>query len=65
MIININDQFYTVFFDYPSSATRALAMPVLTFAAGPTNSMRGAAYLSGKLPIPPTVFLCYTIFSKC
>ena len=28
------------------SATKALEMPVLTFTAGPTNSMRGAAVLS-------------------
>ena len=28
-------------------ATAATAMPVITFASGPTNSMRGAAYLSG------------------
>jgi N-methylhydantoinase A/oxoprolinase/acetone carboxylase beta subunit len=28
-------------------ATAATALPVVTFASGPTNSMRGAAYLSG------------------
>jgi N-methylhydantoinase A/oxoprolinase/acetone carboxylase beta subunit len=29
------------------SAAAATALPVMTFASGPTNSMRGAAYLSG------------------
>ena len=29
------------------SAEQALHLPVLTFASGPTNSMRGAAFLSG------------------
>ena len=29
------------------SADKAIRFPVLTFAAGPTNSMRGAAFLSG------------------
>ena len=29
------------------SAATAVLLPVLTFAAGPTNSMRGAAFLSG------------------
>lgn len=29
------------------SAERTLHLPVLTFASGPTNSMRGAAFLSG------------------
>ena len=29
------------------SAAKAVRFPVLTFAAGPTNSMRGAAFLSG------------------
>ncbi len=29
------------------SAANAVLLPVLTFAAGPTNSMRGAAFLSG------------------
>ena len=29
------------------SAAKAIRFPVLTFAAGPTNSMRGAAFLSG------------------
>ena len=29
------------------AATRAAAQPVFSFASGPTNSMRGAAYLSG------------------
>ena len=29
------------------SAAKAIRYPVLTFAAGPTNSMRGAAFLSG------------------
>ncbi|KAK2547285.1 putative D-/L-hydantoinase subunit A [Acropora cervicornis] len=31
------------------SAEQALHLPVLTFASGPTNSMRGAAFLSGWL----------------
>jgi N-methylhydantoinase A/oxoprolinase/acetone carboxylase beta subunit len=30
------------------AAARAELIPVLTFASGPTNSMRGAAFLSGK-----------------
>ena len=30
-----------------SSAERTLHLPVFTFASGPTNSMRGAAFLSG------------------
>ena len=30
------------------SGDQILEMPVHTFASGPTNSMRGAAYLSGK-----------------
>lgn len=30
------------------SAAHAALFPVFTFASGPTNSMRGAAYLSGK-----------------
>ena len=29
------------------SAERTLHLPVFTFASGPTNSMRGAAFLSG------------------
>lgn len=32
---------------YFYSAEQALHLPVLTFASGPTNSMRGAAFLSG------------------
>ena len=31
----------------PSSADEAVHFPVFTFSSGPTNSMRGAAFLSG------------------
>ena len=33
--------------NFISSAEEAMQFPVLTFSSGPTNSMRGAAFLSG------------------
>ena len=32
---------------FSNSAEEAMRFPVLTFSSGPTNSMRGAAFLSG------------------
>lgn len=34
-------------FNFSCSAEEATKFPVLTFSSGPTNSMRGAAFLSG------------------
>ena len=44
-LINLLLQKYQTIF----SAEKTLQMPVHTFASGPTNSMRGAAFLSGMV----------------
>ena len=46
LILHIRCRVFNLLF-FSSSAEEAKKFPVLTFSSGPTNSMRGAAFLSG------------------